>query len=169
MSIYFTPYIMKKLFFLPLLAVLFASCSTDTIDTAQEDAVVFDQAAKGIAPCVLSISGYNTIDVSGGIGNPTVNFSLSVTQGNFIARRFYNMVVYIQPISDCEDMNSAVGEPLMYTSVVSNVAVVSPTIALKPSQLPSGCYVWRAELNNPGSSLQAPCVNGTGWYEAPLF
>lgn len=160
---------MKKLFLLPLLALVFTACTTDNFDAAEENAVVFDEAAKGIAPCVLSIVGSNTVDVSGGLGNPTVNFTLTVTQGNFTARKYYNYTVYLQPISDCEDPASVAGEPLVYTSLVSNVVNVAPTIGLKPSQLPSGCYVWRAELSNPGSAYQVPCTNGTPWYEAPLF
>lgn len=160
---------MKKLLLLPVIAYFFAACSTDSFDDATQDQGTVFNTEKGVAPCFSVTEGYVTVNAAAGLNNPDINFSLGITPGTYTRHKSYQLTLYLQPIADCEDMTTAIGEPLVYSSVASNIDTVIPTITLKPANLPSSCYIWKMTISAQASfSLQA-CSNSTPWYDAPLF
>lgn len=174
---------MKKLFILPLIALFFAACSVD--DSAdlltQEKAADTTYGEKGslgntkpgggdqpIISCFGPLTGYTTINVSGGLNNPVINF-VGRTPSTVSASADYNVTVEVQALADCEDFDVTSGLPLLFrgASSFSNVAATPPSISVLPNQLPV-CYKWRIIFER-ANSLGTPCKSVSVWYDAPLF
>lgn len=170
---------MKKLLFLPLLLLIFA-CSADseeilnqndnaavTISTSDADEFTAKALAK---PCFSGLYGSVSVDVSGGFGNPVVVFQ-SIITSNVPATTTFRVRTEVQALSDCDDMDSDVGLPVLHgpTTLHSNVVANPPSVSVLPAQLPS-CYKWRIvfEAMSRGSKRPA-CISVSDWYEAPLF
>ena len=171
---------MKKLMILPMLMFLYA-CSTDSVDFEQDQTEsalttmsVIDEEITNKAtlfkPCYKGFSSHVYVDVSNGFGNPIVVFEAVVPSGvpstvNFRVR------AEIQPLSDCDDMDSLDGTSVLFgsTGFISDLASNPPSIEVLPSQLPS-CYKWRMVYEGYTTSFKRPsCISYTSWREAPLF
>lgn len=169
---------MKKFFYLPVLAILFASCSTDNdSEIFQEDAVVMStvdpsmQRMSDIQTCISSLAGTTMVDVSGGFENPQVVFIADVANGSYV-RTKYTLSLEMQLLTDCEDLTSGSGAVTRFSLYnISLPSLNDPKITLSPSQLPSSCYRWRyvVEGSKTTTSGSAPCLTVTPWYEEPLF
>ena len=169
---------MKKLLLLPLFALMFASCSTDGDDLLQEDTVAVTTVAENAyreaqtVTCLSTLGGYTTLDVSGGFGNPLVNFHADVVNGTGYARTSFTLSLEIQLISDCEGLESGYGAITRYSLYnVSLPSLNDPKITLSPSQLPDSCYRWRyvVEGTKKTTAGTVPCVTESPWYWEPIY
>jgi hypothetical protein len=161
---------MKKLLLLPFLLITLFSCSTDDADEVmiQEEtaaAAQFSAQRTGIEECVGTVRGYTNINVENGFGDPIVEFySVALAQ---MYKKQHMVYLQVQPLSDCEDMNSE-GDITTYPGKVVNLVYDQRIITLKPTQLPASCYKWRFMVTaTPNSESQ--CTTLSEWYEAPLF
>lgn len=169
---------MKKFILLPLFLLLLAACSTDdsAFETNEATAGVTVNynkpsdidARQAITSCFSTFTAYPSVDVSGGINNPILRFN-AVVPANIPAYSMYKMKVEVQPIADCEDLNSNQGDIITYTSssYYMNISTTRPYVAVVPSQLPSGCYKWRMVIES--INARSTCMSATSWYDSPLF
>lgn len=169
---------MKKIMLLPLLAFLF-SCSTD--DSAvnwQNDGValsVYSSEREALTTSAETTACFTftasaSVDVSNGFGNPIVVFK-AILPGSVSSTAKFKIKVEVQPLSNCNDMNSDTGvvQTFAGTSSVQNVVASPPTISVLPSQLPI-CYKWRFVMEGISDAKKyAICYSATEWYESPLF
>lgn len=177
---------MRNIYTLILCSVMFMSCSTDDegivnsdyrannyVDT---DFSTFNEKSKGgstpvihISNCFEDVEGSVSLDVSNGINNPIVLFSTNVVSPPDPDGTGYTVQLILQPISDCENMNSSQGLPMIVTMPYSFVNVSNiPDFRLYPSQLPQGCYKWRITIGT-SKGVSPACTTQSIWYEAPLF
>ncbi len=166
---------MKKFLLLPVL-VFFASCSTDdsALTTVQENnlaATDYKSADATISTtCLDAVGGSLTVNLSQGINNPMLVFTASLT--GVSSGINYKARIEIQEISDCEDINSAMGNIVSFSSPY---AVKAPTtqvnITIAGQALPDfTCYRWRVAVDCVSTTKgRGPCTTVSPWYEAPLF
>lgn len=173
---------MKKIYLLPLLVLFFTACSVD--DSAEllnqeiVEEVFFDSLKEefnGSGPkeapqndCFNGLAAHVSMDVSGGLNNPAVNFvadvPLTVSPG-----LAYVVKVEVQQLADCEDFNVVTGDPVFLGGrSYTNVAMAFPSVTVQPNQLPV-CYKWRMVFERSGRLIQTPCKALSPWYDAPLF
>jgi hypothetical protein len=168
--------IMKKILLLLTVVMGLWSCSTDN----EEDFVQYgynvsqkanenEAAALSTTSCFTSVTGQVHVDVSNGIGNPVVVFT-SVVTGNVNVRSKYRVRLEVQPLTDCDDMNSDVGTLLIFSlGTIQNVVVLHPSISVLPANMPL-CYKWRFVFESiAGTPINSYCYSSSEWYESPLF
>lgn len=172
---------MKKFFYISVIALVFASCSTDNdAMLLQEEAVVvstideFNEKMSGTTTttCISFLYGSAVVDVSQGINNPQVIFTADVPNGNASRPSKYTISLELQALSDCEDLNSGTGSLTRHSLYNFSIPAVSdPGFTLTLGQLPSTCYRWRfvVEGYKVTSTGSTPCVTTSIWYDAPLF
>ncbi|OIQ21080.1 MAG: hypothetical protein BM557_04810 [Flavobacterium sp. MedPE-SWcel] len=159
------------IFLFSILLITLSSCSTD-------DAVVFDadDASQGeLRPsrpndvCFDWAKGTIGIDYTNGLNNPILNFGMEVSVGFINPEKTYEVKLYLQPIADCEDMNSDIGSPTIITLpyTITNPSNI-PDFVVYPSQLPSACYKWKAVIST-SAGYPYYCSSSTLWYDAPLY
>lgn len=174
--------LMKKFFTLLVTILFFVSCTTDdsVLDTSENNyspksyrAGFSEKYMKSEATCFSSLEGSLRMDITDGLNNPTIKFRGEVpnylsSQGSY-SLKLYTFKLYIQPIADCEDMNSDDGDALVYTYPVfiSNVNEI-PSIDLKPNQIPFQCYKWRVEISREINRV-IYCSTSSTWYDAPVL
>ncbi|WP_154652602.1 hypothetical protein [Flavobacterium rivuli] len=177
---------MKKLYFLPLLMLFFASCSVDdSADIVNQqnatEATTFSvndsiasrlgttaQAAT-VSDCFKGLAGHINLDVSAGLNNPVINFVSDAPAGTINPNWSFLVKVEIQQLSDCEDFSSNTGSVITISNstVYTNVVATHPAVSVLPSQLPA-CYKWRITLERTGKFAPV-CKSYSSWYDAPLF
>ena len=163
-----------------LMLMFFYACSTDSVDIEQdqyENAFTTMSAndesipnKSSMPPCHKGLSSHVYVDVSSGLGNPVVVFQ-AVVPSSVPSNFNFRLKVEIQPLSDCDDMNSINGPSVLFGSnaIVSGGTINPPSVSVSPSQLPS-CYKWRLVYEGFTTSLTRPsCMSYTSWKEAPLF
>lgn len=170
--------IMKKIFYLSVLALVFASCSVDNdANLLQEDAAQLnafnEKMSVNTIGCLGFIYGTTEVDVSQGINNPKVVFIADVPNGPISSRTTsYNVHLEVQVLFDCENINSGAGFITRHsTTHLIPTLDPDPRIVLSPSQLPSSCYRWRFVVEGVriSSSGNTPCVTISDWYDETLF
>jgi hypothetical protein len=170
--------VMKKILMVMIMTVGLLACSADNEgDSVQYGNGVLQKTnAEGqtealtTTSCFTSLTGNVHLDVSNGIGNPTVVFTPVITGTVSPTARFI-VRVEVQPLSNCDDMNSNTGTLLSFGPVdaVKNVGVYPPVISVLPSSLPL-CYKWRFVFeSSPGTIKASYCYSTSSWYESPLF
>ncbi|NDI98402.1 hypothetical protein GWA97_04890 [Flavobacterium sp. LaA7.5] len=167
---------MKIIFTFLLAAFLFASCSTDDTAITDEQSVLTNGAKKNYqknikdpGKCLDWVIGSISIDISNGLGNPIVHFGTQVNSGFINPNKPYTVALHLQPIEDCEDLNSNIGNPTIITLPYSVIDTSNiPDIIINPSQIPSICYKWRIEISTVKGYSPA-CSSFSQWYDAPLF
>lgn len=162
---------MKNLFLALTAIFLFASCSADDNNASE------GPKAKSLTvsqPCFSSISGTFAMDLTGGLGNPTLKFGATVQ--NFVSGSLLNsdiayiMYLQLQPLADCEDMNSDSGDMVSFSSQSFIGTTNIPTINLKPVNIPFMCYKWRVAITRIDARRKADtCTSVSEWYDAPLY
>jgi len=168
---------MKKIVLLLTMTVGLFACSTDNEEDMVQygDDILQKTNAESLATlttpsCFTSLTGSVHVDVSNGIGNPVVVFTPTVT-GTVSATATFKVRVEIQPLSDCDDMNSITGTLLSFgpLGTVQNVVASPPDVSILPSSLPL-CYKWRFVFEGITSPRRpAVCYSESVWYESPLF
>lgn len=170
---------MKKLVFLPFVMFLVFGCSSDSESlNLEEDASVVMSMSDGedfeektlVKPCFPGLSATVSVDVSNGLGNPIVVFQ-SVVTSTIPSTSTFRVRVEVQPLSDCDDMNSISGASVLLgsTALHSNITINDPSVPVQPSVLPL-CYKWRMVFEGMALGDKRPaCTSVTPWYEAPLF
>ncbi|PZR14743.1 MAG: hypothetical protein DI539_18640 [Flavobacterium psychrophilum] len=169
---------MKKIVLLVMIAVGVWSCSTDNdevlmhyeSDVSERANEESAQALSATTTCFTDLSASVSVDVSNGIGNPTVVFTPAIT-GPVRISASYRVRVEVQPLSDCDDMNSNTGTLLAFgpSGSVQNVLASPPAISVLPANMPS-CYKWRFVFESPaGTPKSQYCLSASIWYESPLF
>lgn len=166
---------MKKiLLLLPIILGLLA-CTTDN----EEDFGQYEYyiAEKSDAPgfeilsttCFTNLTGQTHVDVSGGFGNPIVVFTPTVT-GTVPATAKFRVKVEVQPLSDCDNINSDTSTLLNFGHVIAqNIVAAPPVISVQPENLPL-CYKWRFVFEGISDIKRNPiCYSASDWYESPLF
>ncbi|WP_297332881.1 hypothetical protein [Flavobacterium sp.] len=168
---------MKNLFLALTAILLFASCSTD--DNSAADGPKAKSLIVGQS-CFNRISGTFAMDFSEGLGNPTLKFgaivqALPASGGTATSNNIYAMYLQVQPLADCEDMNSDSGAMISFSSAPFTGTNV-PTINLKPVNIPFMCYKWRvvvtrvdATIRVDGRNNSDTCTSVSEWYDAPLY
>jgi len=174
---------MKKLMILPML-MFFYACSTDSVDFEQDQQdsalttmSVNEETRASIPdkstlykPCYKGFSSHVYVDVSNGFGNPVVVFQ-AVVPASLPSNVYFRVRAEVQPLSDCDDMDSLDGASVLFgsTALILDLASNPPGIEVLPSQLPS-CYKWRLVYEGYTTSFKKPtCISYTSWQEAPLF
>ena len=172
---------MRKLMILPML-MFFYACSTDSVDFEQDQfenalttmsvdsEAIPNKSATTIKPCYKGLSSHVSVDVSGGFGNPVVVFK-AVISSSVPSNFSFKLKAEIQPLSDCDDMDSNSGTSALFgTNATFSAGSVNPaSVSVLPSQLPS-CYKWRLVYEGYTTGFAKPdCITYTSWQEAPLF
>jgi hypothetical protein len=169
--------LMKKILLLLVLGIGLGSCTTENEeDFVQSGTVTSQKNNDGEAPmrapslpsCFTGLTGSVHVDVSNGLGNPIVVFTPTITDNVPLTAKF-KVRVEVQPLSDCDDMNSNTGSLLSFgpTGTVQNVIMSPPAISVLPVNMPI-CYKWRFVFEGV-SSLKTTCFTASPWYESPLF
>lgn len=171
---------MKKIMLLPLLAVLFSCSVDDSTESLQNEVgtssitdfntVETILSAQSTLPSCFDLTASVSVNVSGGLGNPVVQFTSSVNATVSPTRKF-KVKVEVQQLSDCDDMNSEIGGRVIWGpgSSVTNVNAVPPVVSVAGSKLPL-CYKWRFVFEGVSETgRELICVSYTPWYESPLF
>jgi hypothetical protein len=175
---------MRKLLLLPVLALLFASCSTDDLssDLQQSQSVSNEETARagsfpGTLPgydfpvnqgsCFNSAAGQVSINLPSGLGGMADITFRAITSGAGDA--YYNVRLEIETLVDCEDLNLGTGAPnILYLGNLNNLDQNAPAITLKPYDLPADCYRWRFVIDRKISG-RFQCTSYTPWYDEPLY
>lgn len=153
------------------------SCSTDNEDFVQygyaasqknNDSQEF--TALSTPSCFTDLAGSVHVDVSNGLGNPIVVFTPIIT-GTVSSTAKFKVRVEVQPLSDCDDMNSNAGTLLSFgpTVTVQNVIASPSSVSVMPGNMPL-CYKWRFVFEGYSIQQRLPvCRSESIWYESPLF
>lgn len=175
---------MKKIFTVLFLGLLFISCSNDDNTIYEgEEAEVFDVAGEYdynariqkaltngfYSNCGASVTGTFGVDVSGGLNDVILKFSANATYPQTSkTRKNYKLILYIQPLADCEDFKSETGVAMTVTSPsFTNLSQV-PVIEVHEDDINFNCYKWKVVIDI--EEMGAPyCVSSSEWYESPLF
>jgi len=165
--------LMKKMLLLLVLGIGLGSCTAEN----DESFVQYGNLQKNInqqtavlpPSCFTGVAGKVHVDVSNGIGNPIVVFTPVIT-GTVSPTASYRVKLQVQPLADCDDMNSNTGNLLTFgTSIVQNVNAVPPAIQVLPANMPL-CYKWRFVFEGIVNYQRNPiCYSESVWYESPLF
>lgn len=168
---------MKKILLLLTIAMGLWACSTDNEEdfvqygyNANEKTNAQENLAALTVSCFTSLTANVHVDVSGGIGNPVVVFT-PVVSGTVSATAKFRVRVEVQPLSDCDDMNSDTGTLLTFgpAGLVQNVVASPPVVSVLPANMPL-CYKWRFVFEGISSAQRNPtCSSASIWYESPLF
>jgi len=171
---------MKKILLLTMLMLGALACSVEeeTVQTAQQADVFYAKAntdneqafaAATLPNCFTKFSADVYVDVSGGFGNPVVVF-VPVITGNVAINAKFWVRVEVQPLSDCDDLNSNTGALLTFgpSVPVQNVNSSPPSVSVAPGSMPL-CYKWRFVFEGVGSGGKITCTNASRWQELPLF
>lgn len=139
--------------------VQYGNCSKD----------INQQLSESLPSCFTDLTADVHLDVSNGIGNPTVVFTPVISDAVAATARF-RIKVEVQPLADCDDVNSDMGSLLSFgVFTAQNVNAVVPTVSILPANLPL-CYKWRFVFEGLTISKREPnCYSKTIWYESPLF
>jgi hypothetical protein len=162
---------MKNLFLALFGLMLFSSCATDDSTINEEPKPKSLSVAQ---PCFNSIDGTFTMDLSDGLGNPTLKFGATVqtfVSGGLLPNsNIYVMYLQVQPLADCEDMNSDTGSMISFSSPSFKGVSSIPTINLKPVNIPFMCYKWRVAITRIDAKRKGDaCTSVSDWYDAPLY
>jgi hypothetical protein len=169
--------LMKKILLLLVLGIGLASCTTEneedfvqygTVTSQKNNESQAPMRAPSLPSCFTSLTGSVHVDVSNGLGNPIVVFTPTIT-GTVPYTAKFNVRVEVQPLSDCDDMNSNTGSLLTFgpTGTVQNIIFSPPSVSVLPGNMPI-CYKWRFVFEGV-SSLKTTCYSASVWYESPLF
>ena len=160
-----------------LIAMLFlVSCSTDdAVMMNEQNKLVVNEAEtlyqmrpeKSLKnSCFNFVAG--TVNISGGLNNQVLNFGTQVID---LAKphKPYVVEVHLQPIEDCEDLNSEAGNP---TIIALPYTITDPTnipdIQVYPSQIPSVCFKWKVVIHTARGYIPF-CSSSSDWYDAPVL
>lgn len=175
---------MKRIFAVLFLGLFFISCSNDdsTIYEVAE-AEVFDVAGKYdyntrvqkalinefYSNCGAFVTGTIEADASGGLNDIILRFSANAAYPQTSrTRNTYNMILYIQPLADCEDFKSEFGTAKTITSSsFTNLSEV-PVIEVHQDDIDFNCYKWKVILDIQEKGVPY-CISSSEWYDAPLF
>lgn len=169
--------IMKKIMLLPLLLIFF-NCSTDDtqLSVSQDpDNLLMtsykckDFGIESLLSC-FKLTASVSLDVSNGLGNPTVVFTSSVNAAVTPTRKF-KVKVEVQQLTDCDYMDSEIGSKVIWgpAASVTNVNALPPTVSVLGSKLPA-CYKWRFVFEGVSETgRELICVSYSPWYERPLY
>lgn len=165
---------MKKiLLLLPIMLGLLA-CATDNEEDFGQYEYYIAEKSDGFeilsTTCFTNLTAQTYVDVSGGFGNPVVVFTPTVT-GTVSETAKFRVKIEVQPLSDCDNIDSDTGTLLNFglTSLVQNVVVAPPVISVQPENLPF-CYKWRFVFEGISDIKRNPiCYSASDWYESPLF
>ena len=168
---------MKKILLIMMVTLAVVSCSSDMEEDnvqysgfSNEKTAVSESAAIATRSCFIDLSAQVSVDLSNGLGNPVVVFT-PVISGSVPATTTYRVRVEVQPLSDCDDMNSNTGSLLSFgpSGTVQNVIAAPPAISVLPGNMPL-CYKWRFVFEGVNNSQKTPfCYSASIWYESPLF
>lgn len=168
---------MKKILLIILVAIAVGSCSADMEgndvqydNSATQKTDVSESTVLATRSCFINLSAQVSVNLSNGLGNPVVVFT-PVISGSVPATTTYRVRVEVQPLSDCDDMNSNKGSLLTFgpSGTVQNVIAVPPSISVLPGSMPL-CYKWRFVFEGISASQKLPfCNSASIWYESPLF
>lgn len=176
---------MKRLILLPVLALFFASCSTDDIssDVQEAQSVSNEESARaGSLPGTLpgydfpvnqgscfttNPEGQVSLNFPNGLGGlPDITFKAIVSGAG---SSYYNVRLEVETLVDCEDLNLGTGvSNIFYVGNLTNLDQNPPVITLKPYDLPADCYRWRFVIERKVAS-RFQCISYTQWYDAPLY
>ena len=171
---------MKAIYtFLALATMLFfVSCTTDdTIMTDEQNVLTVNdtetsyqmRAGKNLkSNCFNFVVGTVGIDISGGLNAQVLNFGTRVID-LATPNKPYVVEVHLQPIEDCEDLNSEIGNP---TIIALPYTITDPTnipdIEVDPSQIPSICFKWKVVIHT-ARGYYPSCSSSSVWYDAPIL
>lgn len=175
---------MKKFILIPVLALLFASCSTDDIsaDLQEAGSVSNEETARagslpGTLPgydfpvhqgsCFTDAQGQVSLNLPNGLGGlPDITFrAITIGAGD----AYYNVRLQIETLVDCEDIDLGTGTVnQFFVGNLTNLDQNAPAITLKPYDLPADCYRWRFVIERKISG-RFQCTSYTPWYDAPLY
>lgn len=174
---------MRQIFTLLVLAATLLSCSTDDtgiINTNDTEAAyiittnnvseeTISERADRYSTCFNEVQGRISLDLSSGLNNPILEFGTYIPAAPVSTQIGYTVQLYLQPIQDCEDMNSDIGTATVFTLPYSVVNLQNiPDFRISPSQLPSQCYKWKVVVQTPRG--YAPyCGSSSIWHDAPLY
>lgn len=164
---------MKKILLLLALVSGLWACSTDEDDLAQSDNTILLSTSGEVTSlttsCFNDLTGSVRVDVSGGFTNPIVIFT-PVVSGTVSSKLRFRARLEVQPLANCDDMNSNSGPILNFPySYIITGAQSSPSISVRSADLPI-CYKWRFVFEGISSSTIGPsCSSASVWYESPLF
>lgn len=167
---------MKKILFVLLMAAGLGACSSDNdVDFAENDTVQkqnteYESSVLSVPSCFSALTGKVRVDVSNGIGNPVIVFTPVVPFGVSPTAKF-KVRLEVQPLADCDDMNSNTGTLLTFgpAGTVQNVLLFPPSVSVMPASVPL-CYKWRFVFEGIESVKRDPiCYSASIWYESPLF
>jgi hypothetical protein len=167
---------MKKIILLTMTMLGMLSCSVDNEENVQYNAsatekAITEQEAElttfGMQSCFTSLTA--DVSVNGGLSNPTLVFTPAVTASIAFNAKFW-VRVEIQPLSDCDNLNSNSGSILSFgpATTVQNVVSSPPSISVQPGSLPL-CYKWRFVFEGVNSGGTITCNSSTKWKAAPIF
>lgn len=169
--------LMKKILLLLIMGVGLGSCTIENeedfvqvgADASQKNNESQEQMrAPSLPSCFTGLTGHVHVDVSNGLGDPIVVFTPIITDNVSLTAKF-KVRVEVQPLSDCDDMNSNTGSLLSFgpTGTVQNIVMSPPAVSVLPANMPL-CYKWRFVFEGV-SSLKTTCYTASPWYESPLF
>ena len=164
---------MKKIVLLPLLLLIFTACSTDDADILldEDQAELSPEVEKTeLKSCMYALKAETNIDVSGGFGNPVIQFIATTEKSNSAVP--YRITLEVETLDDCEDFTGATGATQSfvqpgYTQVLNTIPY---TVTMNPGDLPATCYKWRFVYEGyvTGKDVVV-CYTASQWYESPLF
>ncbi|AXG72901.1 hypothetical protein DVK85_01105 [Flavobacterium arcticum] len=169
---------MNKFYLLLATMLFFVSCSTDdTILTEEQNILTANDTEASYQmrlgknsddSCFNFVSGTLSIDMSGGLNNQVLNFGLKAIDLNK-PNKPYVVEVHLQPIDDCEDLNSDIGSPTIIAlpNVITSATNI-PAIEVNPSQLPSVCFKWKVVIHT-AKGYYPSCSSSSDWYDAPVL
>jgi hypothetical protein len=167
---------MRKILLLLMVIGCWGCSSDNEVDfvqygdgVSQTSNVENETMALSTTSCFTSVTGQVHVDVSNGIGNPIVVFTSAVT-GTVNVKTKFRVRVEVQPLGDCDDINSDTGTLLVFSlGTIQNVVSSPPSISVLPVNMPL-CYKWRFVFESPeGTSMSSYCYSESTWYESPLF
>ena len=164
----------KLLLLLPALLLLITSCSSDSDELITDNSLTTQSSVMTVATTAIRNPGgcfpgltahvYNT----GTLSNPVISFIADVSEDSG-SNTLCKITVELQA-TDCEDINSGYGSPLIYQNpvVFSSPKINAPHIELQPSQM-LPCYRWRVHVQACTPKNVVICASSTQWYDAPIL
>ena len=174
---------MKKFLLIAATAFVLGACSADNdeilidkdntqsvaLAAPENEKVSMSIPQKNTRFCFSSFGARASVDVSGGFGNPVVLFT-AVVPNNILPTAKYRVRVEVQPLEDCDDMDSHLGNAIVFSAftIFTNISSSAPKVSVLPASLPQ-CYKWRMIADGYETQKNPVCTSISSWYEAPLF